>query len=284
MNIYYKTAVLLTCHNRKDKTLSCLKSLFEASLKKNYCFDVFLVDDGSTDGTKEAVKKEFPDVTVIEGDGKLFWNQGMRLAWDTASREKNFDFYLWLNDDVVLKDFALIEMFDCFEESVRRNNKQTIVVGACQSSTYNREFSYGGRTDSGDVIPNGRLQYCKYINGNIVLVPRKIYEILGNLSGDYTHAMGDIDYGLRAKAEGIYCYTTKEYVGVCPRNTGIPGWKNPEIPLMKRLKHVYSPNGLNLKEYIVFRKKFWGHMWIVFVIKAYLKVIFPSVYTKILNK
>lgn len=43
-------------------------------------FDVFLVDDESTDGTSEAIKSEFPEVSIIKGDGSLFWNRGMYTA------------------------------------------------------------------------------------------------------------------------------------------------------------------------------------------------------------
>lgn len=77
-------AVLLTCHNRREKTLSCLQSLFGATMPEGYKTEVFLVDDGSTDGTGEAVEKCFPQVTVIQGDGNLYWNKGMNLAWKNA--------------------------------------------------------------------------------------------------------------------------------------------------------------------------------------------------------
>ena len=51
MNIHKTIAVLLTCHNRKVKTISCLKSLYEATLPKGFSLEIFLVDDGSVDGT-----------------------------------------------------------------------------------------------------------------------------------------------------------------------------------------------------------------------------------------
>ena len=47
--------------------------------------EVFLVDDGSSDGTGIVVKEMFPEITVIQGNGKLFWNRGMFYAWDAAS-------------------------------------------------------------------------------------------------------------------------------------------------------------------------------------------------------
>ena len=93
-----KISVLLTCHNRKEKTLICLRKLFEQDVR-NVEFDVFLVDDGCTDGTAEAVREEFPKIHIIQGDGSLFWNRGMCLAWEEARKNGAHDAVLWLNDD-----------------------------------------------------------------------------------------------------------------------------------------------------------------------------------------
>jgi len=49
-------AVLITVFNRKEKTLSCLKSLFNQKLDKKITLKVFLTDDNSSDGTADAVK------------------------------------------------------------------------------------------------------------------------------------------------------------------------------------------------------------------------------------
>lgn len=277
----FKLAVLITCHNRREKTLSCLNSLFGASVPEGYCFQVFLVDDGSTDGTGEAVRIQYPQVNVIRGNGNLYWNQGMRLAWDMASKHSDYDFYLWLNDDTLLTGFALDELWQCFQEAVEIEDKPAIITGACRSTAESDEFSYGGRTDSYPVIPNGKLQSCKYINGNVVLVPRAIYENLGNLSPEYTHAMGDFDYGLLAIQAQFKCYTTRKYIAICPRNERIPAWYNSKTPLIKRWQLLNSPKGLNLKEYNNFRKKFWGWKWIIYAIKAYLKVLLPRFYLRI---
>ena len=88
-----KIAVLLACHNRKDKTISCLNSLFNANLFLNYSLEVYLVDDCSTDGTSEAVTNFFPNVNIIRGNGNLYWNQGMRLAWKTSVKKKHPRFF-----------------------------------------------------------------------------------------------------------------------------------------------------------------------------------------------
>ncbi|MCW0483180.1 glycosyltransferase family 2 protein [Gaoshiqia sediminis] len=276
-------AVLLTCHNRRKKTLNCLESLYSAKCPTRQ-LDVFLVDDGSTDGTGEAIKFKFPKVVVIQGTGNLYWNQGMRLAWDTASKSRQYDFYLWLNDDTLVKIDALIELIQCFQEAMKKDQKPAIITGACESTENKNIFSYGGKTDLGPVIPNGTLQPCKYINGNVVLVSNVIFNELGNLSPDYTHAMGDFDYGLRAIKAGYRCYTTKSYIAICPTNPGIPAWCNPNTPLLQRLRLLKSPKGLNIKEYNIFRKRFWGWKWIIYALKAYLKILYPSLYFKISSK
>lgn len=274
-------AVLITCHNRKPKTLACLEALHQCIVPNGYVFVVYLVDDGSSDGTGEAVKNQFPKVNVIPGDGNLFWNRGMRLAWETAAKTKEYDYYLWLNDDTILDCKALVEILECNQEVLNKNNNSAIITGTCKRLTDQEEFSYGGRTDFGAVIPNGQIQSCKYINGNAVLVPKEVYQTIGNLSNDYTHTMGDFDYGLRAIQAGYNCYTTKSYIALCPTNEGVPSWCNPKIPLVKRWKHLQSPNGLNIKEYNTFRKKFWGWKWLVYAIKAYLKTLSPKFYKMI---
>lgn len=274
-------AVLLACHNRKNKTLESLNKLFDGYLPDHFRLKVFLVDDGSTDGTGQAVRNNFPGVTVINGTGNLFWNKGMRLAWETAARNADFDYYLWLNDDTLLDRNAITEMLICLEEGGKRNNCGGLVTAACRKGDLEPEFSYGGRTEAGDVIPNGELQTCIYINGNAVLIPREVYRELGNLSPDYTHGMGDFDYGLRAIQKGFKCYTTKSFVATCPPNEGIPAWCNPEVPLKKRWKLLFSPLGLNLKEYLLFRKKFWKAKWRIYALKAYAKATFPKFYFKI---
>lgn len=277
-------AVLITCHNRKIKTLSCLEALFHATLPSNADIAVFLVDDGSTDGTSESVKSNFPQVKIITGNGSLFWNLGMHLAWESASNYYDYDFYLLLNDDTILYKSAIVELYNSFEFLLRKDKRPSIIVGACESVQGSSVFSYGGWVGVSPVVPNGELQTCQLINGNATLVPKKIYHRIGNLSTEYTHSIGDSDYGLSAISEGFKCYTTKGFIGECPRHDILPDWCNPEKTLRLRWKNLHSPKGLNIKEYIVFRKKFWGWRWIVFALKAYLKTLMPKIYNKLLSK
>jgi hypothetical protein len=78
-------AVIMTAHNRREKTLACLRSLMAATEHAtDVAYHVFLVDDGSTDGTSEAVAALALPLTIIRGDGDLYWNRGMVRAWESA--------------------------------------------------------------------------------------------------------------------------------------------------------------------------------------------------------
>src|SRR5262245_41763769 len=101
-----RVAVLVTCHNRKPKTLGSLAALYGQQLEEGVQLDVFLVDDGSSDGTSEAVAVRFPAVHITRGSGDLYWVGGMRAAYEAASRA-DYDYHLWLNDDTILYPTAI---------------------------------------------------------------------------------------------------------------------------------------------------------------------------------
>ena len=60
----------MTSHNRKDKTADCLNHLLVASREcnNNVEIELFLTDDGSTDGTSAVVKDIYPDANIVKGD------------------------------------------------------------------------------------------------------------------------------------------------------------------------------------------------------------------------
>src|SRR5688572_10790388 len=168
-------AVVLTCFNRRAKTVQCLEHLFkQAGIEKQFTLNTYLVDDGSTDGTSEEVSKRFPSVNIIKGNGELYWNGGMHLAWKTAVEKKRHDFYLWLNDDTFIFPDAIQEMLACYALA-----GEAIICGST-STEKTKEFSYGGRTmDEKVLIPNGQLQECHIMNGNFVLISDAITKIVG---------------------------------------------------------------------------------------------------------
>lgn len=271
-----EVAILMTCHDRRERTLSCLLDCYRQidGLKGNdaYSFDCWVVDDGSSDGTYEAISQEFPQVHLIKADGNLFWNQGMRLAWTRASQEKDYDFYIWLNDDIRLREWALAAMLETSEFFKHR----AIVAGTAVDSE--GRYSYGGRTKSMKIVePDPVIPLpCYMFNGNLVLVPRSAYQILGNLDDAYSHSFGDYDYGVRALRHGIPRVVCPGVLCECDRNAGIPKWRDASYPLKARFSYLLSPKGRPPKEQFLFDIRLMGIVRaMLHNISINLKMLFP---------
>ncbi|MDR0830520.1 MAG: alpha-1,2-fucosyltransferase [Prevotellaceae bacterium] len=239
-----KIAVLMTVYNRKDKTLTCLSTLFKCILPEKYELNVFLVNDGCTDGTEKAIADNFPQITVIQGNGNLFWNRGMRLAWETAAKTFDFDYYIWLNDDVILYENSIFGLLQCAENQ----NNTAIICGSTCSINDKNEITYGGRIKRyGILTPNGEMQKCDCFNGQLALIPRFVFRKMGMNDKAFHHSFGDFDYGFRAKKAGIEIFVAPDISGECNVNSNdsFPAWRNPKVPFLQRLKVLYSPLGKN---------------------------------------
>jgi GT2 family glycosyltransferase len=278
MNSMKSLAVLLTCHNRKDQTLASLSSLYACLVPENFFFDVFLVDDGSTDGTHNAIRTQFSEVNLIQGDGTLYWNRGMKLAWESAAKANDYDFYLWLNDDTVMFDNALT----IFLEGLITYGEKTIFIGATTSAT-NTQITYSGhRLNETFLKPNGNWQSCDYFNGNIVLIPRYVLETVGMNDSVFNHALGDFDYGLRAKRKNIALYVAPVLLGYCETHERLPKWCNTETKLRDRMVELYKPLGNNPFEFFVFDNRHNGFfIAIKHFITIHLRTLSPSVWSKL---
>jgi len=267
----------MTCHDRMRLTLRCLESLFAAAALSPGLgsIDVFLVDDGCSDGTGDAVRGRFPQVRVLQGSGSLYWCGGMRKAWDAAAKG-DYDAYLWLNDDVALHDDALAVLEATLEEGRREDGRLGIAVGSTVSTDAagNQRTSYGGMGPRGVESPGKTSRRIELFNGNIVLVSRDAYDTLGNLSRAYTHAMGDIDYGIRAKRKGVPVRLAPGYQGRCTGNT-LPRWRRPDVPIWTRLYELHRPTGCPPWQmaWLIARSGGWYFPWSV--LKLYLKALFP---------
>jgi len=270
MNII-RTAVLLTVFNRRETTLIGLKTLQKAiaRLGDGYAFDIFLVDDGSTDGTRQSVEQSFPDVKVYVSPGDLYWGGGMNMAWQKAVAMGQYDYYLWYNDDSDLYEDALITLYQVATECQDR----CVVTGAfCD---HQGQLSYGGGDENEHgIAPNGKPQPVKTMNGNLVLIPNSIYQTVGMIDSHYIHSFGDHDYGYRVQKQGNDVLLTPRYVGVCDNHHDLPFKK--EQSLSKRWRSLHSPKN---RPSIGFRYLRTYKSWNIalrYLISSYIYVFFPS--------
>jgi GT2 family glycosyltransferase len=266
-----RIAVLLTAHNRKIKTLAALDALYgQVGLLTSTQTDVYLVDDGSIDHTSAAIAECFPQVRLLQGTGKLYWNGGMRLAFGEALKE-GYDHYLWLNDDTTLFPSAVGKLLD----AATRLGDRAIIVASTQDPNTG-QLTYGGvrrlhrwrPLKFTMVAPVDNPVPVETMNGNCVLIPQAVAQKVGNLDPAFTHGLGDFDYGLRARKLGIEIYIVHGYCGYCQRN---PLLDVKEFPLGERWKKIFSPHGLPPREWAVFAQRYAGPLWPIFWISPYLR-------------
>ncbi len=226
-----RIAVLMTCHNRVSMTVACLARLMPQLSEDDR---VFLVDDGSTDGTGAKVRASFPAVHVVDGDGSLYWARGMALAWRTAI-ETGVDWrhYLWLNDDTMLSANALSQLLAADDGS-------GLLVGSIADASGKVVYGLG---------VNGRM------NGNCVLVPKSVHKKIGMICGGYAHAWADDDYAIHAGRMGIPLMSA----GVI----GTAEWHplRPDLGKMafrERWRSLTDPKGWNLHDLWLYRRRNWG--------------------------
>jgi len=275
-------AVLLATFNRREKTLSCLHSLYAQELPAGTQLSVYLTDDNSADGTRAAVGEAYGDVNVFQGSGSLFWAGGMRNSW-TEARKADPDYYLLLNDDTLLEENALLKLLNYYAECGEKPN--AIAIGSTLDVA-NNVISYGGRklynqkkVMSYTAYSETNYVECDLANANIMLVPREIVEKIGILSDRYTHSIADFDYTLMAKKAGFKAVVMPGILGSCVDDHG-NNWKSTNVSLKERIKYLKSPKGLAYKEYMEFiRLHFPSHVPEAFV-KLWIKTLFPVLWDK----
>lgn len=273
----------MTSHNRRTLTLRCLEYLAAESNHGGIHVSVFLVDAGSTDGTARLVRERFPNVRVIEADSNTYWNRGMAIAFD-AAKEGDFDYYLWLNDDTLLIKDALSKFLETLRQLRSEGYDPGILVGST-IDTVSAKLSYGGQRQCSRLNPlklqrveiSSRPQRVDTMNGNSVLITRDATQSVGNLDWSFVHAMGDTDYGLRAKKLGVEIWTVPGVIGHCARNAIEGSWRDDRLPFRQRWRKLLGPKGLPIQNWLVITRRHGGPLWPILWVWPYSKLVIKSI-------
>ena len=287
-------AVLLTCHNRRKKTERCLNSL--KSALSNYKtssihLEIYLTDDGCSDGTSNAARSIFFDnnkLHILQGDGDLYWAGGMRFCWREAmKRHKEWDYYLLLNDDVELMDNLFDELFAAINYSISKFEKQGLVSGATCDINDSNLVTYGGSVWKNKFLstfhmlePSGMPQLCDLPNANILLVPSSVVDKIGIFYEGYQHGIADYDYGVMANKAGIPVFITGGYCGKCEHDhKDFRAEAEKVINMTLDERKVYFSNPIRSShDHLVFIKRTSLMRYPIVAIGRVLNLYFPKFY------
>lgn len=268
-----KITAILTCFNRKEKTVKCLTSLVKGNPSIDFSFIV--VDDNSNDGTVEELNKLGFNTIILHGTGNLFWSGGMRQGINYYLKNSKTDYVMLVNDDVNFFDGAIEKILkqsivsNCVVVGATCNDKNEFTYGALKLVTQRRnDLYYHVKPEDGEIS-------CDTFNANCVLLKDELVKKMGNFDPVYNHALADLDYGLKISKNGYTIVSSEVYVGICYTNSTEGGWRDTSLNRLERLKQKESVKGAPFREWYHFMNKNFGFLLAVrYSITPYLRILF----------
>jgi GT2 family glycosyltransferase len=204
----HPTWALILAMNQLRMTRECLTSISALDPPPER---VLLVDNGSSDGTAEAVRAEFPDVLVVRLEKNLYFaggvNEGIRHALSGGARS-----ILLLNNDVVLERSALGRLRSALEADPRRAavspkiyfyDRPDVIwfAGGLAGGAFGL-IRHRGVNMKDEKLRDAPCE-VDYVSGAAALLSREALESVGLLDPDYVIYVEDVDWCARARERGL---------------------------------------------------------------------------------
>jgi GT2 family glycosyltransferase len=206
--------------NACDYLRACLQSL---QRRTTVAYEIIVVDNGSTDGTRDMLTTEFPTVTVIRNEENLGYtypnNQAMRVAKGR--------FITLLNPDTLMHSHAIDRLFGFLESHSE--------VGIVGPKVLNPDGTLQAPCRRGDARPWAVISYFSGlsrlfpdkaffngyllthldedqtnavdgVSGSCMLIRREVIDDIGYLDEMFFAYQEDADYCLRARKAGWQVY------------------------------------------------------------------------------
>jgi GT2 family glycosyltransferase len=254
-----KIAIVIPVYNRRETTLQGLRSLSRIDTT-GMELRIIIVNDGSIDGTSEAVAREFPEVQLIEADGTLHYAGGTNRGIE-AAMEWEPDYVGTMNDDSIFHDQFLQRMVKTAEDNPRS------VVGALLLlwNEPHKVFQVGQvwRTFVGGwhipkdltafTVPESAFE-VQCLVGNCVLIPAAAIKECGLMdAARFKYGWGDAQYFWRMKKAGWKLMVEPKAFVWCEPNTYPPPLATLTVSRALKVLFVDERHPLNLKRQFVSR-------------------------------
>lgn len=206
-----KITVIIPVHNRKLYTIHCIESLYSQENKHN--IEIIIVDDGSTDGTNNEIKKRFPEVHVIIGDGTWWWTKSCNEGIKTALSNQT-ELLVLLNNDTIAKSDFIKELIKPINQNhnvitgalgLDADTKKPIQTGQVIKWLTASVFKYP--IDKRSSYYQG-LKEVTHLPGRGLAFHKKLIDNIGFLNEkDFPQYFADFDYTHKARRVGyqLYC-------------------------------------------------------------------------------
>lgn len=224
MTVYALVPVFNRISHTK-KVIECLRKQEEVDIQ------IVVVDDGSTDGTREFLLKQ-PDVVIINGTGNLWWAGAMdRAMHHVHSKVTSGDYLLFVNNDTIFnKNFVatLIKLSIKYDGAIVGstirdidNDNRIIDIGARTNLSEFAIWDYANDEirkerlrrgiDSEITCRSGEAVKVDFLSGRGTLYPADVIEKIGYLKPKLLpHYMADYEYSYRAGQFGYLLIVSLE--------------------------------------------------------------------------
>lgn len=229
LNLVFKISTIIPCHNRKETTIHCIEKL-QLMQTDGFSHHIYVVDDGSTDGTVDALQRKFyGKVLLLRGDGSLWWTGAVNMGIQSALGD-GCDWVHLINDDITFEQNFLFELF--IRARLHRNriyasiscdivDKSLVVRGGARLNKKLRSplKEINGFRLIGDAFT--KPYAVDVVSGRSVLIPACVFRRIGIFNQqDFPHQFADFDLFLRARRAGFGIYivpTSRIYTNIEPK-------------------------------------------------------------------
>jgi GT2 family glycosyltransferase len=256
-----KIWICMPVFNRKSYTLQCLESLSNQSQKN---FEIVICDHGSTDGTSDSIKTDYPDTIVLEESEDLWWTGAINrcVEYVLENRSSEDDYILTLNNDLVVEPTYLEKL----AEAGQRYSKS--IITSASHDIESRKLVDSGLKQNWltskvkkldphrDILPDGgKCAIVTHAPGRGTLIPLRAFLDVGLYDEKHLpHYGADYDFTFRANKLGGYisyiCFDAKLFSHVDA--TGMTGirselsWK----AFRRYLTNIKSPANLSARYWL----------------------------------
>jgi GT2 family glycosyltransferase len=230
-----RVAVVVLSWNGREDVLECLASLQHMRYEH---LTTIVVDNGSTDGTSEAVRERFPTVELLRSEQNLGFAEGNNLGLRRAL-ELGADFAFVLNNDTELHPDVIAELVAEADRQPRAGALCPLVYYAeprdliwYAGGDWDPDRSYNGTMAGYGEPDRGQYREVREVGratGAAMLVPRDVLEEVGLFDAELYLHVEDVEWSLRMRRAGRSIYLVPSAVLWHKVSRGTGGEASPTI-------------------------------------------------------
>jgi GT2 family glycosyltransferase len=212
-----KISAIIVTYNAMKWAEKCFSSLRKSSIP----VQIIVVDNGSTDGTQDYLKGNFPEIDFIQSSENLGFGKANNLGIEKAYKQ-GADFFYLMNQDAWIFEDSFQKMLDVYENYP---NKEEIGIlspmhldGTEEKLDFHFERYLARYTEFNRIFSDMYMEKLKpfyeinFVNAAHWLLPKSTVEKVGGFNPYFFHGAEDYDYINRTsyhQLKNIICTQSK---------------------------------------------------------------------------